>query len=243
MSQAEKAAYYAELKDAGVKFTQHYREYSTEDLAKAVSALRARPDYQPPEPPAPPQGKSPVQLLNEAFAATIGQPPKPERTEPEYAAERAYQEHDGEKPIRTDEQGRVWYREEVLKPAFPKPRARRVIRYVDSGVNTETVLNGKYIESFEVAGSEKRTREAKITMPSYQVGVFKDPKFPFKIHTYNGLRGFDLFDVHAFYGGADLVPAEVKRVYVENDLCFDIRTTIRAIQTEHRQNQLKGTNA
>jgi hypothetical protein len=36
------------------------------------------------------------------------------------------------------------------------------------------------------------------------------------------------------------VPTEVKRMYVENVLCYDIRTTVRAIQTEFRQLQLAG---
>ena len=84
--------------------------------------------------------------------------------------------------------------------------------------------------------------EVKITLPSYQVGVFLDPRFPFKIHTYNGAQGFDLFDIQKYYGGSDLVPSEIKRVYVSNDLCYDIRTTIRAIQNEAREIQLKGTN-
>jgi len=101
-------------------------------------------------------------------------------------------------------------------------------------------VNGRYIETFEVAGSEQRSGEVKITMPSYQVGVFLDPRFPFKIHTYNGLRGFDLFDVQKFYGGGDLVPPSIKRVYIANDLCYDIRTTIRAVEEEYRQSQLKG---
>jgi hypothetical protein len=36
------------------------------------------------------------------------------------------------------------------------------------------------------------------------------------------------------------VPEECKRVYIENDLCYDIRTVIRAISNEHRQLQLMG---
>jgi hypothetical protein len=36
------------------------------------------------------------------------------------------------------------------------------------------------------------------------------------------------------------VPAGVKRVYIENDLCYDIRSVVLAIQTEHRQLQLTG---
>ncbi len=220
MSQGEKSELYNELKAAGVKFDRHYREYNTEELQAAVTELRLQPGYQPPEP--------------------VARPMQVERDPEELAAQRAYHAGEGELPIRTDENGLVWYREEVKKPAFPKPRARRKLTYLETGSKTETVVNGRYIETFEVAGSEQRSGEVKITMPSYQVGVFLDPRFPFKIHTYNGLRGFDLFDVQKFYGGGDLVPPSIKRVYIANDLCYDIRTTIRAVEEEYRQSQLKG---
>ena len=157
-----------------------------------------------------------------------------------YAAERAYQPNEGETPIRTDEAGRVWFREEVRKPATPQPRARRRITYIDTGVKKETVVDGRFIETVEVAGDRRTTEMVKITMPSYQVGVYADPRFPFKVHTYNNNRGFDLFDVQSFYGGADLVPTDILRVYVGNDLCYDIRSTIRSIQAEYRAQQLRG---
>ena len=147
-----------------------------------------------------------------------------------------------DEPIRVDpDTGRTWFQEEVLKPGFPKPRGRRVLQYTDTGSKTVTAKNGDYMESFEVAGDEVgRTAEVKITMPSYQVGICKDPRFPFKIHTYNGNEGFDLFEVQEFYGGSELVPSEIGRKYVENVLCYDIRTTVRAIQSEFRQMQLAG---
>jgi hypothetical protein len=146
-----------------------------------------------------------------------------------------------DEPIRVDEQGRIWYQEEVRKPAYPKPRGRRVLKYLETGVETKTVQNGEYVETFEVAGvGAGKPAEVKITLPSYQVGIYKDPRFPFKIHCYNGREGFNLFEVQDFYGGAELVPEECKRVYIENDLCYDVRTVIRAIQNEHRQMQLTG---
>jgi hypothetical protein len=112
---------------------------------------------------------------------------------------------------------------------------------MDRGVVTETVQNGEYIETFEVAGKGAgKPAEVKITLPSYQVGIYKDPRFPFKIHCYNGREGFNLFEVAEYFGGVELVPEECKRVYIENDLCYDIRTVIRAIQTEYRQLQLTG---
>jgi hypothetical protein len=146
-----------------------------------------------------------------------------------------------DEPIRVDDAGRLWFQEEIRKPSYPKARGRRVMTYTDPGVTTQTVKNGDFIESFEVAGTEVgRTSEVKITLPSYQVGIYKDPRFPFRVHTYNGIEGFDLFEVADYYGGRELVPAEVKRIYVENVLCYDIRTTVRAINDEYRQLQLTG---
>lgn len=146
-----------------------------------------------------------------------------------------------DEPIRIDDQGRAWYQEEVRKPAYPKPRGRRVLKYMERGVMTETVQNGEYVETFEVAGQgAPHPAEVKITLPSYQVGIYKDPRFPFRIHCYNGREGFNMFEVHDFYGGAEMVPTECKRVYIENDLCYDVRSVVRAIQNEHRQLQLMG---
>ena len=223
MSQGQKAALYRELKEAGTAFDQPYRNYNTEQLLGMVRELRSQPGYQAPANPPPPLQPQETYRPPEQPADTM-------------AGLRAY--HDGEKPHRVDEQGFAWYRDEVRKPSIPSPRARRKLSYIDPGVRKETVVSGMYTETVEVAGDEQRTGEIRITMPSYQVGIYRDPRMPFKIHVYNENRGFDLFDVEAFYGGADLVPAEVKRVYIEDTLCYDIRTTIRAIQTEHRQNQL-----
>lgn len=221
MSHSEKSAYYQELKAAGVAFTKKYQQYTTDELRAAVLELRQQrgiPEQGPP-----------------AAAHHI---PVSESSRDTYAGEHAYD--DAEKPVRIEPSGRIWYAEEVRKPGSAKPRARRKLTYVDPGTRTEQAQDGAFIETFEVAGNERRTAEVKITMPSYQVGIYKEPNLPFKTHVYNGKRGFDLFDVHKFYGGADLVPSEIKRVYVENDLCYDITSTIRAIQAEARQLALKG---
>jgi hypothetical protein len=103
-----------------------------------------------------------------------------------------------------------------------------------------TTKAGDYTETFEIPGTEQRQAEVRVTLPAYQVGIYRDPRFPFKVHCYNGVEGFDLFEVQDFWGGAELVPAEVKRMYVENDLCYDIRTTVRAIEAEYRHLQLTG---
>lgn len=257
MSQSEKAAYFRALKDAGVEFERHYREYTTEELKEAYAPLAAANGWdatprveQPEQPeldlglgePLPVAGDDPD--LDAAAQSFFGlqRPTVPQRAaDPNEMAGQRLNTKAEDEPIRIDELGREWFQEEIRKPSYPKPRGRRVLTYTDSGVSQETVKNGDFIESFEVAGTGRgRTAEVKITLPSYQVGTYKDRRFPFKVHTYNGLEGFDLFEVADFYGGRELVPAEVKRVYVENVLCYDIRTTVRAINDEYRQLQLTG---
>lgn len=256
MSQSEKAAYFRALKAAGVNFPKHYREYTTEELKEAYGTLReSQPDY-PSIPAAEPEEESPPLFelepeptpdpdLDEAAASFFGlqrpAPPVKAADPNELAGQRQNAEQLLEEPIRTDEMGRVWFQEEIKKPAYPKPRGRRVLTVNDPGVTTQTIKRGDYIESFEVAGTEQgRTSEIKITLPAFQVGVYKDPRFPFKVHTYNGQEGFDLFDVRDYFGGAEMVPAGIKRIYIANDLCYDIRTTVRAINDEYRQLQLQG---
>lgn len=249
MSQSEKAEFYRLLKDAGVQFSKHYREYSTDELKAAVDKLRAEGGL--PEPQAE-EELTQEELAEFGLAPAQPQPTKPPPPAKAVVAPRTPKNPDempGERlntspelePIRTDDEGKVWYQEEVGKPAFAKPRGRRVLQYMEGGIETQTVQNGEYAETFEVAGTtNRRPAEIKITLPSYQVGIYKDPRFPFKVHTYQGRIGFDLFEVQDYYGGAELVPTELKRVYVENVLCYDVRTTVRAIQTEFRQLQLSG---
>lgn len=264
MSNTDRAVYYQALKASGVTFDRHFREYTTDELRIAYNRLTGgdvEDRIEQPEMPglAPEVDDEPaVQYVPAAepppppefFGLRSSAPPPPAPTEPvaptatmnptEMAGERLNTTAEGQ-PIRTDENGRVWYQEEIRKPAYPKPRGRRVLTYMDPGVETRTVRSGDYIESFEVAGSgTPRPAEVKITLPSYQVGIYADPRFPFKIHVYNEMQGFDLLDVQDYYGGAELVPAEAKRVYVENVLCYDIRTTVRAIEAEYRQLQLTG---
>lgn len=148
--------------------------------------------------------------------------------------------HADDQVLETDEFGNQWYQKEVTKPAFPKPRGRRVLRYDDPGTQIEEIKVGEYIETFEVAGDARNSRpsEVKITLPSYQTGIYRAPNMPFRIHTYAGVRGFSLADVHEYYGGRDLVPDTIKRMYVSTDLCYDIQTTIRTIEDEYRERVL-----
>lgn len=241
MSQAEKAAIWTELKNAGVQFERHYREYTTETLRDALQVLRERAGHVDEADPAPaplpeqPSNPPPREQPGFRLPETVANRPKA----PDTMAGVRQNTRDDDEPIRVDDDGLIWYQDEVRKPAYPKPRGRRVLKYNDPGTKEVTVKAGNYTETFEVAGDENRLSEVKITLPAYQVGIYKDPRYPFKIHVYNDKRGFDLADVQAFYGAPDLVPSEVKRDYVSNDLVYDIRTTIRAITTEYRENVLK----
>ena len=218
MSQGDKSALYQALTQAGWKPEKHYREYSTADLESIAN-----------------------QMLGEA-ARTKPADPKPKGpTRQEQPRPAAPVVADMRTPIRTDPDGKVWYADEVRKLASPGPRKRRKLSYVDHGTKVETVQIGQFMESFEVAGDVVRTEEVKITLPTYQVGLYRDPRLPFLIHVYNNNRGYDLFEVIKYYGNSpDLVPQEIQKTYVGNDLCYDIKTTNRAIENEARQLRMRG---
>ena len=239
MSKPAKGELYRELKDAGVQFPHHYRDYTVDDLLRikadllAAQTKQAEQSFQP-------------QNLQAAYDDLVNEPEQPRipvTTQQDEVAGLRMNTQKEDEPIRVDpETGYIWYQDEVRKAAFPKPRGRRVLRYNDPGVKTVQVKAGEYTESFEMPGDQNRVAEARITLPSYQVGIYKDPRMPFKIHVYNEQRGFDLFEVEEFYGGSDLVPSDIKRIYVSNVLCYDIRTTVRAIENEARELQLTGLN-
>jgi hypothetical protein len=234
----EKSDLYNALKASGAQLTTTFAHYKVVDLKRELAAAGVQMQMPETEEPLPD-----LELPDFDPGPTDGSAyvPVQAKADPEELPGQRLNSKPEDEPIRIDEQGRAWYQEEVRKPAYPKPRGRRVLTYMDKGVQTTTVQNGEYIETFEVAGvGAGRPAEVKITLPSYQVGIYKDPRFPFKIHCYNGHEGFNLFEVNAYYGGAELVPAECKRVYIENDLCYDVRSVIRAIQNEHRQLQLTG---
>lgn len=245
MSQSEKSSYWKALKEAGVQFDRHYREYTTEELKHSYETLQAATTQEPaPEPapaPAAPRGNMPPKAPRHMPRDEGPQNPIPRRqADPNELPGQRLNSKEQDEPIRIDEQGLVWYQEEVRKPASPKPRGRRVLKYMDPGVRRDAVTTGEYTETFEVAGGAQVPSEVKITLPSYQVGIYKDPRLPFKIHIYNGNRGFNRHEVEKYYGGRDLVPEEVKSLYVENVLCYDIRSTVRAIESEYRRLQLQG---
>lgn len=251
MSNQLKGALYRALKDLDAPLAKPYREYTVAELDEAYAAYRASV----PTLPVIDAGTiAQAEAIASAPRQNVGQIPVRRRGEPvapvkhadpkEMAGQRINSNSDLE-PLRIDpDTGFTWYQEEVKKPAFAKPRGRRVITYVDTGSKTEEIRSGPRggeIESFEVAGdAAPRTAEVKVTLPSFQVGLYSDKRFPFKIHVYNENRGFDREDVDAFYGGPELIPPTVKRKYVENVLCYDMPSVIRAIQEEARELALRG---
>lgn len=234
---SQKSELYNELKNRGLPLTTGYVNYTVAQLQKELATPTAA---QQPEPEIE-EALPTLELPDVSYPAPKPLPVNAPADPNEMPGQRLNTHQAQDEPIRVDDQGRLWYQEEVRKPAYPKPRGRRVLTYMDKGVEQETVQNGEYVETFEVAGKGAgRPSEVKITLPSYQVGIYKDPRFPFRVHTYNGREGFALFEVQDYYGGAELVPEECKRIYIENDLCYDLRTVIRAITNEHRQLQLTG---
>ena len=273
MSAARKGFYFRRLKAAGVTLDRHFRDYTEDELIEAdrmaieaglyaapteeeLAELEAkihkpkakeRPALVEPEPDPeltsffgmarPEPEPEPEPTVSQAVA------PAPVRPELGEMAGERQNTTDVDEVLYVDEEGRQWLQREVLKPAFPKPRGRRVLHYMDPGVKQESAKDGDYTETFEVAGDPRNAQpaEIKITLPSYQVGIYRDPRFPFKVVTYNGKSGFDREEVEAFYGGTEMVPPVAKRAYVENVLCYDMRSVIRAINEEYRQLRLSGS--
>jgi len=151
--------------------------------------------------------------------------------------------HTASDVLYTDEFGNEWYQREVTKAGYAKPRGRRVLRTNDTKVETETITVGDYVETFEISGSQQNSQptEIKVTLPSYQCGIYKPKNMPFKVHTYNGLQGFDRDDVQAYFGGRRLVPATVKSIYVHMDWCYEIASVISTIEAEYRERVLGTT--
>jgi hypothetical protein len=261
MNANPKPELYRQLKEAGLPLSRTYAQYTVEQLRSELDAEGMA--FTETEEPAPagffglespePEESRPAETPEEVWApepkVRTGQATKLEETTVVMSNQPDEAELPGQRlntaapddVIRIDEAGRKWHQEEVRKPAYPKPRGRRVLKYMDTGVRKETVKQGEYVETFEVAGNEaQRPAEVKITLPSYQVGIYTDPRFPFKIHCYDGREGFNLQDVQQYFGGSMLMPDTCKRVYIENDLCYEIRSVIRTIQTEHRHLQLTG---
>lgn len=270
MSQQEKSRLYQALKAAGVTFSKPYKNYTVaelqagydrylEEIAKLDQPAKApEPQEQPVEeqPSLSEQdmGKLAAAALAEAMSGgELPPPPAPPQAvapsappvrvgpaDPNEMAGQRLNTSTGE-PIRQDEFGRVWYQEEVLKPAYPKSRGRRILRTQDAPTVQKTVHEGQFSETFEIAGEgPKQATEIKVTLPSFQVGVYRRKGLPFAVITYNGNEGFDRDEIDKYYGGRELVPATIKRKYVENVLCYDIPSVVRTINEAYRHLQLTG---
>lgn len=269
MAQGDKSSYYRAIKAAGYTFDKHYRDYTANELKAIWANISDEPivTEKTPIPEATQGAGSAARETDEIadlrtkfdqLASLVGsladavtknhavKEPAPQATQ---QFEAASEEHagltqnvrGGSHVIKIDPDGTRWFQMEVQKPSYPKPRGRRVLRFTDSGVQKETIKVGEYTETFEIPGdpANAKINEVKVTLPSYQTGIFLSPNMPFKIHTYRGVRGFDLFDVQNYYGGPDLVPSTIKRCYISNDLCYDIQTTVRAIENEYRERVLQ----
>ena len=196
----------------------------------ASGATVAAPDDRPPL-------KDWGNYAPETLARLLG---VPYRDIAERRAGLTFNSHGPDDVLRVSSDGKIWYKDEVPKPAIPMARMRRKVRYINTGVKTveRRASDGHLDESFEVAGDGHEEAEIKITLPSSQVGIYYDPRLPFRVHVYNGKRGFDYMDVVRFYGGLDLVPSTVATVYVGDDLCFDINKTRDTMERELREKQL-----
>lgn len=226
---SERSELYTSLKERGFQFHIPYNKLTLEML-KEAEAYASQPASKPlPNADLPPRPHVPQPDTTPRLVAQEGGV--------EVAGARLNTVEEGE-PVRIDPDGREWYQIEVPKPATPKPRGRRVLDYTNTGTEEVTVVDGRYTETFEVPGTRKDVGQIKITLPSWQEGIYKDPGMPFRIHTYAGARGFDLFEVRDYYGGADLVPEAVKTVYVASILCYDITSTVRAITEEFNRRNL-----
>ena len=159
------------------------------------------------------------------------------------AADRAgltFNTHGPRDILRIDSRGMVWFRDEVPKPAIPKRRMRRKVKTIVGEVEQVQTYrpDGGLDETFEVDGGEKHEIEIKISMPTSQVGIYVDPRMPFKIHQYNGRRAFDHEEVVEYYGGSMLVPSSIKTIYIDIDLCFEIQSVRDTIERAYREEVL-----
>lgn len=260
MTQAERKELWDELKTRGFQPTKHYRDYSVGELRSQLASERSYAAQQEVrQAPAPePEDDFPVPTFQ--VPETTAQP-QPSAPAPDPRFEQTVQAlrdqpadtvpglrlntHGEEKPLRIDADGKIWYKDEITKASYPKERGKRVIEYVDPGVKTQIIRdsNGSIVESFEMPGDQHRISQARISLPAYQIGLYRDPALLgefFKIHVYQDRRGFDLFDVERYFGGKHQIPQTCKRTYVDTVLCYDIDSVLQAIQDEYREKLKNG---
>lgn len=213
MAQAERSSLYNALKRAGYPFTKHFRHYTLEELQDLYNGNRHIIEGKPSVPVA---AKDPLEMPSQRRGSE-------------------------DTPIRTDELGRVWYQEEIIKPTAAAPRGYRKIKSIGSDVKEVTIqAEDGFVETFEVAGDKQSEFEAKVGVPTWQVGIYKDPRLPFRTMVYRSHEAFHREDVETYYGGVELMPDSIKTTYVGNRLCYDIRSVTTAIQREYNLLQTKG---
>lgn len=272
MAAPKKSVLYNKLKNARsmgvpVKFDKSYVEYTEKELEDLIEVYQIDDSFNAPETPEQEPARdwdarrdeinraAPVSVPRQPVHLPSQQRPRPGLSPREQAAylgvplEDRGQDRAGltfnnpaDMALRVDSRGRVWYQDEVMKPAIPKPRMTRITSTVSHGVKEVETRNpdGTLNERFEVAGDENKKVEIRITTPSWQIGLYRDPRLPFMVHTYGGVAGFDYREIVAHYGGSELVPSTIKKLYVYNDLCFDIRSTRETMEKELRDMQLAG---
>lgn len=208
-------------------------DFNVDESREDIDALRAQ------------LAKMEAQMAQLAAIALAKTPAEPAPVPTENLAGTQANTHGDGDILEIDEHGRIWYQKEVRKALNAKPRGRRVLRQDSGQVKTETITADGYTETFEVEDmrSSLVPTEIKVTLPSFQTGIYRETAdAPFRIHIYNGERGFDFDDVNAYYNGMDRVPSGVKRKYVSNDLCYDILSVIRAIENERREQLFNPTS-
>jgi hypothetical protein len=214
MASTDRSELWQALKAANYPFTKKYNEYTGEELKQIYNDL----------------------LEQQAAKTGVRGAAKDKDELP------TQRRSDELTPIRTDENGRVWYQEEIQKSTIAKSRGYRVFREIGTGVKTVTIdSDDGYTETIEVPDGSKKPLEVKVGIPTWQVGIYKDPQFPFRVVEYRTARGFLRQDVEEYFGGPDVLPEKVESIYVGNLLAYPIREVIVAIQREFNQLQKKGS--
>lgn len=214
MAATTRSELWQKLKSINYPFSKPYKDYTVDELARINDALLAHA---------------------EAATGVQGR----DKDESELPTQRRSDELT---PIRTDAQGRVWFQEEIHKSSLARPRGYRVFRELGSGVKEIQVEDGEgYTETIEVSDGTRKPLEVKVGIPTWQVGIYKDPQFPFRIVQYRDVRGFFRTDVDEFFGGPDVLPENVQTTYVGNLLCYPIREVVVAINREFNMLQKKGS--
>lgn len=246
-SEPSRSQLWQDLKGLGFKPAKRYRDYTTTELAEAFKELKAPesvPDFLA-------EGFEDLATTKDTeVRATTPTRQDVHDRRPRLKSDKeshALREDprgvtEDEEPLRVDDEGRTWYREEINPHVSRGKRLRKRITFTGpETVEVRKVQNGDYIETIEVIGEATRSQDAFVTMPPSQTGIFKDARFPFKIFTYNGSLGFSFGDVNDFYGGEEFVPPAIKKKFVGNMLAYDIKTVIAEIERKAREIKLART--